>query len=48
VVIAPGDITAANPTKRGFAEKIPSWVMACRETVEGEKAEKEEECGLPA
>ena len=34
--------------KLGFAEKIPSWVVACREIVEGEKAEKEEECKAPA
>ena len=34
--------------KLGFAERIPSWVVACREIVEGEKAEKEaEECGAP-
>lgn len=34
--------------KLGFAEKIPSWVVACREIVEGEKSEKEEECKAPA
>jgi len=34
--------------KLGFAEKIPSWVVACREIVEGEKTEKQEECGTPA
>jgi len=34
--------------KLGFAERIPSWVVACREIVEGENAEKERECGAPA
>ena len=32
----------------GYAERIPSWVMACREIVESEKAEKEEEYRVPA
>ncbi len=34
--------------KLGYAERIPSWVIACREIVEGERAEKEHECEAPA
>ena len=29
--------------KLGFSERIPSWVVSCREIVEGEQAEKDEE-----
>ena len=32
--------------KLGFEERIPSWVVACREILEGEQAEKEE-CESP-
>jgi HD-like signal output (HDOD) protein len=32
----------------GFAERIPSWVVACREIVEGEKADKDAESEVPA
>jgi HD-like signal output (HDOD) protein/CheY-like chemotaxis protein len=34
--------------KLGFAERIPAWVMACREIADGERAEKEEGCEVPA
>ena len=33
--------------KLGFAERIPAWVVACREIVEGERAEREAEMEMP-
>jgi HD-like signal output (HDOD) protein len=33
--------------KLGFAERIPAWVVACREIVEGERAESEAEMEMP-
>lgn len=33
--------------KLGYAERIPHWVMACREIVEDQEADKEEESGVP-
>jgi HD-like signal output (HDOD) protein len=43
------DMNRVYMEKLGFAESIPSWVVACREILEGEKAEKEaERYGAPA
>ncbi len=34
--------------KLGFADRLPAWLVACRELAEREKEEKEEECEVPA